>query len=336
MRLVGWLFTLLVGISVNGLAQNADYLPFPKAALAKNFHVQFIARLERNVAGERELPVGVTKARIKSNGEGEFELSGRDKADQSWKVTLGGACDPEASVYLADLDHNGLQDLLMVYATCGNGLAPSATLFALTFEASGRPVPFVAEGYFDADETRIADLVDLNRDGKAELIFMNFDDGYWITNLYRINNARWERIQGRFAGYQFPLFTRFTIKPNHKAVVPKPGRHPQAPDLSTSRAVKAGHLLSYKSANVAQSEDIRLDVADTAGRKMECRPVSWFGSLAFVIDRSTGREISLISAADETIQRMLNEIVAQKYAVQLYGQRRAACSPELIWASAAK
>jgi hypothetical protein len=60
---------------------------------------------------------------------------------------------------------------------------------------------------------------------------MVFDDGYWVTNLYRVRDARWNRVDGRFAGLNFPAYTRFTRRPNHRPVRPAPGRHPRAPDL---------------------------------------------------------------------------------------------------------
>ena len=74
-------------------------------------------------------------------------------------------------------------------------------------------------------------MADLDGDGRAELLYMNYDDGYWITNLYRLRESRWSRVEGRFAGLGFPLYTRFTIRPNHRPVRPARGRNPVAPDL---------------------------------------------------------------------------------------------------------
>ncbi|HKC85713.1 MAG TPA: hypothetical protein VKG02_07060, partial [Blastocatellia bacterium] len=79
------------------------------------------------------------------------------------------------------MDSNGIRDLVVIYPTGGNGLAPTSHFFSLTFDELGRPVPFKADGYFQESNKGITDLVDLDRDGRAELIYMNFDDGYWIT-----------------------------------------------------------------------------------------------------------------------------------------------------------
>ena len=58
----------------------------------------------------------------------------------------------------------------------------------------GRPVPFEADGYFQEDGRGIYDLVDLDGDRRAELVYMNFDDGYWVTNLYEAEAGRWRRV----------------------------------------------------------------------------------------------------------------------------------------------
>jgi hypothetical protein len=69
---------------------------------------------------------------------------------------------------------------------------------------------------------------------------MVYDDGYWITNLYRVRDARWSRVEGRFAGLSFPAYTRFTRRPNHRPVRPAPGRNPRAPDLLKENSAAAG------------------------------------------------------------------------------------------------
>ena len=48
----------------------------------------------------------------------------------------------------------------------------------------------------------------------------NFNDGYWITNVYSVEAGHWRRARGLLAGRRFPLYTRFTSSPNRRAVVP--------------------------------------------------------------------------------------------------------------------
>jgi hypothetical protein len=92
-------------------------------------------------------------------------------------------------------------------------------LTIVTFDSAGRRVPFNAAGYFRETDTGIDYLTDPNRAGKADLIYMNYSDGYWITNAYTVNKARWQRLS-RVAGRRLPLYTRFTNHPRNRAVIP--------------------------------------------------------------------------------------------------------------------
>src|SRR5262249_5320307 len=148
----------------------------------------------------------------------------------------------------------------MIYPTGGNGLAPSSHFFSLTFDEKGRPVPFKADGYFEESAKGITDLVDLNMDGRAELIYMNFDDGYWITNLYEVRAARWRRVKGSHARRSYPLYARFTYRPNRKAVAPAWSRRPFAPDLSNKEPYFRGRLVSYKWFDVNSSDDLEIEL----------------------------------------------------------------------------
>lgn len=230
---------LLLSLSLTAAAQgvNADYLPFGRGRL-RQFPLKRHAVREfrdgtpfavsgvslREEAEERPVP----------GGEAAFVnhlvFGGRDLAGKEWEVRTGGHAYYEA-VYEGDLDRNGVRDLVLAVATGGNGLAPPTHLIFLMFDRQGRPDLFEATGYFDARPRDIFDLTDLDGDGRAELLYMVFDDGYWVTNLYRVRDARWGRVAGRFAGLSFPAYTRFTRRPNHRPVRPAPGRNPSAPDL---------------------------------------------------------------------------------------------------------
>jgi hypothetical protein len=232
------------------------------------------------------------------------------------------------------LDRNGIRDLVLIYPTGGNGLAPTSHFFSLTYDELGRPVPFKADGYFQESNQGITDLVDLDRDGRAELIYMNFDDGYWITSLYEVSEARWRRVRGLHGRRSYPLYTRFTNRPNRKVVVPAPGRRPFAPDLSNKEPYFRGRLVSYQWADMNSSEDIELVVETENGRKITSKPVSWYGSLTVVSDGAEGRTIVSISADEERVRSVLNEIVANVYQVALYGDRRGkGLGSKILWAS---
>jgi hypothetical protein len=220
---------------------NADYLPF-RADLLRPFPMKRTAVPDDLHNGQTLLIAGVTiseevkeKPVSTSNGpDVEFirhlVFRGHDLRGRAWQLKTE-ACLYCVAVYEGDLDHNGVQDLIVASGTGGNGLAPPTYLLFLTFDRTGSPSFFKTSGFYDLKEDGISELADLDGDGRAELVYMSFDDGYWITNVYRMKDGRWNRIVGRFAALQFPLYTRFTKNPNHKPVTPARGRHPLAPDL---------------------------------------------------------------------------------------------------------
>lgn len=310
-----------------------DYLPLGGAELGRPFAMKYLGEIQARPSPNRQLDIGVSVATLAYTEETELMLNGRDRAGNSWSVSLGGSCG-SGEGYTADLDRNGQRDFVLVFPTCGNGLAPSHHLIAVTFEADGRPVRFEVEGFFDADAKGVFDLRDINGDRRAELIYMNHHDGYWITNLYTATGARWHRVAGRFGGRRssYPLYTRFTNRPNRRAVQPAPGRRPFAPDLSNDAPRLRGQLRSYRWANVAQSEDIELNFETGEGRQVKCQPVSWYGSFTVVVDSARERKIFTLSSPEEWFLPSLENLVAQRSEVALYGQRDAEnCSPETLW-----
>jgi hypothetical protein len=166
---------------------------------------------------------------------------------------------------------------------------------------------------------------------------MNFDDGYWITNIYSVTAGRWSRVKGTFGPRAFPLYTRFLNRANTQATTPTPGRNPQAPELSNQDPRFTGRLVSWQRIKENPPDPnftLRLTLANEAGEQAICTPVRWHGSAHILIDRPEGRRISRLFDQDSAaIETTLTEIVSKKMKVKLFGQRNAAtCSPELIWA----
>ena len=328
-----FLILLVAGTSNVGLAQheNQSYLPIERQYLNRKFALKSLRHIKLDEIGSLKTKVGWSGAEIKVEPDRSLQVTGKDKGGKSWTVRFGAYCCDIRS-YEADLDRNGLRDLLFLIPTCGNGLAPSSHIVTLMFDRQGRPIPFEADGYFQCTDDGIADIVDMDRNQKAELIYMNFDDGYWTTNLYRATNAKWERVKGYFGKYAFPLFVRFTFKENHRSTTPKPGRRPFAPDLSNAVSHVKGRLHSYQWANVSQSKDFLMVIEDVDGKKIECRPDSWYSSFSVVVDNRNGRSIAFLSAEDR-LKQLLEKISSDRSPVTLYGNRGAGrCSPEMIWA----
>ena len=321
---------------------NQDYLPLSKAELGKRFPVRYAGTATPGRPGNFEggtdkplpdkLNIGPAGAVVRYTDD-DTVISGKDKRGRDWEVFLGETASAyPCRVYVADLDRNRIRDAVLVCPTGGNGLAPSRHIFTLTFDAEGRPVPFEADGYFEDGPRGIFDLVDTDGDGRAELIYMNYDDGYWITNLYEVRDARWQRIAGRHGRHAYPLYTRFTYRANRRPTTPSRGRNPSAPDLSNSAPKQRGRLLSYQWADITRSEDLALTVADGRGGEVLCSPAAWYGSFGFVVDSGGGRTVISAYGNEERVKSLLDEIAGEKIEVALYGQRVGGkCSPEWAW-----
>jgi hypothetical protein len=324
------------------LSQSQSYLPLTSNELGPPFPLKKLARLQSSspdlMTGAG--PLGSTYRVRAGKYTGLLTLQGQDKLHKPWLVELVQlwGCTGGAEAYETDLDKDGIVDAVLLMPTCGNGLAPRVHMIAVTFDSQGRPIPFESEGYFEQKPGGIDSLVDLNHDGKADLIFMNFNDGYWITNVYTVNDGRWNRIQGRFATRSFPLYTRFTSQPNNKAVTPAAGRKPLAPDLSTLNPVVIGKLVEWEwtpAAGALGSKylDLQLTVSDNVGKRTVCTTKYWYDTARLVFDNSEGRQVIHI-AHDEPnrVDALLAEGVSKKLKMRLYGSRDwDRCSPEFIW-----
>ncbi|HEX6729054.1 MAG TPA: hypothetical protein VF074_03540 [Pyrinomonadaceae bacterium] len=338
------LLILFVQLSADAQHESQGYLPLTKAEIRKKFPVKYVGTLGYERPGYFEgmvdkpfpgkLDIGPSGAVVTEENDNDLIIAGKDRRNHDWSIEPGELVFAYACrFYEADLDRDGTRDALLVFPTGGNGLAPTSHLLAITFDERGLPVTFEADGYFQEVDGKIFDLVDLDQDRRAELIYMNFSDGYWITSLYEVRNGRWRKIHGRHGGRIYPLYTRFTFRENHKSTVPKPGRHPFAPDLSNTSPRLVGRLVSYEWANGARSEDILLRVTDKRGNAVSSKPESWSASFAVVVDNNKGRKILFLTAKSDSVKSLLNEIVANRYEIALYGQRRPhTSSPEIIWA----
>jgi hypothetical protein len=322
--------------------ENQAYLPLTTNELGPPFPLKKLTRLK---ASSPDMPTSAGPSgstyRLRPGKEtGLLTLQGQDKLHRPWLVELFQVweCGGGAEAYEADLDKDGIVDAVLLMPTCGNGLAPSVHMITVTFDSEGRPIPFEAEGYFELKPGGVDSLVDLNHDGKADLIFMNFNDGYWITNIYTVKDGRWNRIQGRFATRSFPLFTRFTNRPNSKAVTQPSGRMPWAPDLSTVNPVVTGSLVEWKwtPTGVVASNylNLQLTVSDNAGKRTVCTTNYWYDSARLIFDNADGRQVVHFTQDEPTrVDSLLAEAVSQKLQMRLYGNRDwDHCSPELIWA----
>ncbi len=323
------------------VAQNQDYLPLSRAETSRRFPVKLLGETgggrpghfgtgSDGAAAPVRMSVGPSGSTFEMDEEGRAVIKGRDSVGAEWRVRLGNLSGYGSNLYTADLDRDKVNDLVIVSPTGGNGLAPTKHLIALTFDEKGRPIPFEADGYFEEDARGIFDLLDIDRDGRAELLYMNFDEGYWVTTLYEAEGGRWRRVEGAHGRRTYPLYTRFTNRPNRRPTVPR-GRKPFTPDLSNDKPNTRGTLASYEWADISQSENIKL-LVDADGGRVTCSPVAWFGSFGVVADSAEGREVITVYGNEEAAKASLEAAVKAKSAVTLYGRRSAeGCSPEWVW-----
>lgn len=336
---VGMLFIPVMWLAL--LAQSEDYLPLTPRELGGEFRLRHIWAASRGAPRQLTTAAGSAGSAYTVTDEGLLTLAGVDRNERPWHVDLFYLSPCGVEVYEGDVDRDGVTDAVLLTYTCGNGLAPKNHIVTVSFDGSGRPVPFEAEGYSSGDDRGISALVDLDRDGRADLVFMNFDDGYWITNVYSATGGRWRRVAGRLGGRTFPLYTRFTTRPNKLPVAPAASRHPWAPDLSNAEPLMAGTLLEWEWPNgqariLDRSElDLKFTVMAVDEGRVTCTPDYWYDSARVVMDEPGGRRIVRLSGKDRAVvDPLLTRFVKDHVRVQLFGRRyRDKCSSELIWAT---
>ena len=334
-RRIRVLIAVLALLPATGATYMKGYLPLKDSEIANRFPQRVLrAKFVQDMNAVR---VGFATVRFLQETN-EIQFSGVDGARKPWIVTADAM--RGGGLYSADLDQNGTVDLIYAAYTGGNGLAPPMHVLTLLFDAAGRPVPCEMDGYFEVDGRGLEDLVDLDGDGRAELIRQAYDDGYWITSVYEARDAHWHRISGQHASRAFPIYTRFTNRANRVPTTPAPGRHPVEDDLSNDTTAYSGTLTAVHWANVSQSENPELGLSDGT----VCIPVAWYSSMVVVRDTADGRKAATLGAPEKA-HGLLNEIMRAQIGVNVKGNRRYAvtgdnkskpvrCVPETIWASA--
>ena len=309
------------------------YLPLGEAELAHRFHQQQIP-----IEFEAGATANFGNALIRLEEHGRLLIKGRDRAGAEWSFeghwdSFGGG------FFTADLDNSGTLDLIFASSSGGVGLSPTMSIVTLMFDHDGRPIPCEMDGYFEIDKKGVKDLLDLDGDGRAELIRQAYDDGYWITSLYEAREGRWLLVKGTHGQRSFPLYTRFTNRPNQVPTLPTRGRNPIEDDLSNDSPLFSSKLRAVNWAKVAQSENPELTLSD----ETICRPVAWLATMTVILDTKSGRETATLSAPEET-RRLLETIRDRNLSVHIMGRRRypvtgdrpfkpTTCVPETVWAT---
>jgi hypothetical protein len=312
-------------------------LPLSTTELGKPFPLQWLREVDQNnetTPRKFNVSIGLTGAQLSWNNELDDDhpaqpltAKGTDRAGKPWRVQIDKleGCAP-TQLYQADLDNNGIQDLVVVRQTCGNGLAMPTLIYLLTFENNGRPTLFVLNSYFAEAHHALTALVDMNHDGKAELIDMRHGQGYWAINLYQAEQARWQRVQGKFAQRSYPLYTRFTSRGNRRAVMPPSESARAITDLDNTTPLLTGTLFSL-AASSQQENDVILTLKTQS--KQVCT-LSEFWTIT--LDRPAGRTILANLYTPFPSDPALANLANGKLPVTLYGQLMPnECSPISVW-----
>lgn len=199
---------LLLLLAAAGSAVNLDYCPIPRTILeARRFAQRPLGDCVHDQEREARL-ILAGRPIIFRMRDGWTEISGQTSPGKPWRVRTG-AFTLGCSAIAADFDRNGRADLLIGTGNFGTSLAPWSRLFFLLFDTAGHPVPWQMYGFFTESKGKtVEDLLDINGDGRAELLDMQSGEHYWSTGLYEARDARWRRVEGRWGGFRFPLWTQ--------------------------------------------------------------------------------------------------------------------------------
>src|SRR5437016_11195198 len=104
------------------------YLPLDEKELALRFP-QHVVR--SNFTQSMSVRIGSTTVRFLEPAN-EIQFAGKDLSGKSWTITADAM--RGGGLYSADLDQNGIIDLIYPSYTGGNGLAPSMHVLTLLFD----------------------------------------------------------------------------------------------------------------------------------------------------------------------------------------------------------
>lgn len=185
----------------------------------------------------------VAGAEIRVRAHEEILIRGRDLAGAPWRVQANYPGDGGCRFFAHDLDRNGFLDLIFLTANGGSGPA-GVTMTVLAFDRSGRPVPWQATAAFAPGRDRIRNVVDLNSDGKAELIVPHIEE-YGLTGDESVSLSLYQLLDGSFIQVAGVFADR-----EHPTVRPADARFLNLPDLTNAlqQAVRIDEIIAIEPA----------------------------------------------------------------------------------------
>ena len=220
-------FVYLCVAAARAMAQLEGPFELPKRFAKVRFPQVQVADCSLPFGPEKARPMTSHRiGRITVQVSNQIRAEGKDNSNNPWKVEIEiklGGC----MLWRADLDRDGQEDLIVLTSDATSSGESILTL--LLIDNLGRPTPWQAVGHYEEATQGLANLVDLDRNGRAELLFLyvqGFDRGQArATSIFRyeIKDARLRRVDGPVAGEVFPdrlpRGVRVTDEPDMTTVV---------------------------------------------------------------------------------------------------------------------
>lgn len=206
-------------------------------------------------------------------------------------------------------------------------------------------MPWQANGYFDGDEGGLGNLVDLDRDGRAELLYLHvqgYDRGEaeaTSISRYEIRDGHLTRIAGPFAGEMFPIIrpvgAQIRSEPDLMNAIGPGARRYTITSVIAGKKENCGVQVTLRR---LPGGEVAVDAAAAEAQAATCQdrlvlPDGTTVSMPeiLVVDGHDGRE-----AAIGDVGRLIAKMKASRMAVQFAGRVcEDGCRPFLLWASEA-
>jgi len=299
-------------------------------------HPPLVKILSGGLNGKTSATFDGISARAISEGSREVRLRGTGKSGKPWEVRM--CCLDE--VWRADLDGNGTQDY--IFFSGGpyfNGRrTPVFSLSILLMDNDSLPVPFFTVVYQGEDGKGIKNLIDLDHDGRAELLISSYDEdasdpkvgafcsGHWVTQLYRFRDLRAEEVRGVVGGLKFPFIHAWTYRGGLCTENDQPLTPIETPTIHEHGTAISGQV----SAVTRGMDETRLKIKPVAG----CQTVA---AETVVLDRSRMREIAFVNLWSSSREDLVQIIRRDGVPINLSGLEKRGksgeCSAVLLWAT---
>jgi len=210
-RLLALITIILFFPSTSVLAYFSNYPPYKfKESFPRHIEAKLLVDSEKPRFKSRD---GKIFVRLKETA-GSFNFLLKDG-----KLVLGRLTNDlpplPNSVYQVDLDGNGTKDFIVFYNYRGNGLASQKDRVDIFLKNKGGSYQKIS---FDTLSAGLEDFIDMDRDGKYEVIITGFYSGnkhnYFTYDIYKLKGYRLVNADNRYSA--FPKFIWITYNKNDK------------------------------------------------------------------------------------------------------------------------